>query len=75
MKKSDPAFGQSWQDWMNAVYLGADFYDGNHDSSYTPYDMNGNGQWDQNEDMHDLLGDETAWCIYNDKDSSISKKI
>ena len=28
--------------------------------------MNGNGQWDPNEDMPDLLGDETAWCVYND---------
>lgn len=66
VKKTDPAFGQSWQDWINAVYLGADFYDGNGDGNYTPFDRNGNGVWDPNEDMPDLLGDETAWCVYSD---------
>jgi hypothetical protein len=62
----DNAFGQSWQDWRNAVDLGADFYDGNKDGIYNPVDLNGNGEWDQNEDMPDLLGDRTLWCVFYD---------
>ena len=62
----DTAFGQSWQDWIDAVDLGADFYDGNVDGIYDPVDLNGNNQWDTNEDAPDLLGDETFWCVYND---------
>ena len=63
---SDSAFGQSWQDWNDAVALGADFYDGDGDGIYNPVDLNGNNQWDPNEDAPDLLGDETFWCVYND---------
>jgi hypothetical protein len=62
----DTAFGQSWQDWSDAVALGADFYDGDEDGIYNPVDLNGNGQWDPNEDAPDLLGNETFWCVYND---------
>jgi len=62
---NDP-FGQDWQDWKDAVVLGADFYDGNHDGLYNPIDLNGNGKWDESEDRPDLLGDVTAWCIYTD---------
>ena len=29
LTSSDIPFGQSWQDWIDAVDLGADFYDGN----------------------------------------------
>ncbi|MFC2119770.1 T9SS type A sorting domain-containing protein, partial [Bacteroidota bacterium] len=50
----------------DAVALGADFYDGNGDEVYNPVDLNGNNQWDPDEDMPDLLGDETAWCVYWD---------
>ena len=63
---SDPAFGYNWQRWRNAVELGADFYDGDKDGMYNPVDKNWNGIWDTNEDMPDLLGDQTAWCVYND---------
>lgn len=66
LRSDDPAFGQSWQDWIDAVALGADFYDGNHDGIYNPVDLNGNNQWDPNEDKPDILGDETYWCAYND---------
>jgi hypothetical protein len=62
----DTAFSQSWQDWSDAVALGADFYDGDEDGIYNPVDLNGNNQWDPNEDAPDLLGDETFWCVYND---------
>ena len=62
----DEPFGQSWQDWSDAVALGADFYDGNGDGSYTPDDLNQNGEWDPDEDRPDLIGDETVWCVYND---------
>jgi hypothetical protein len=63
---SDIPFGQSWQDWSDAVDLGADFYDGNNDDIYNPVDLNGNNQWDPDEDKPDLLLDETYWCVFND---------
>jgi hypothetical protein len=66
VRAMDMSFGQSWQDWSDAVALGADFYDGNEDGSYNPIDLNGNGSWDANEDRPSLIGDITAWCIYND---------
>lgn len=67
LKREDTPFGQSWQDWKTAVdKFGADFYDGDGDGKYNPIDKNGNGIWDADEDAPDLLGDETAWCVYND---------
>lgn len=69
---NDEAFGQSWQDWIDAVNLGADFVDGNGDGSYEPVDKVGpegeplNGQYDPWEDMPDLIGDELAWCVFHD---------
>ncbi len=63
---NDIPFGQSWQDWIDAVDLGADFYDGNGDGIYTPVDLNGNNQWDPDEDKPDLILDETYWCVFND---------
>jgi hypothetical protein len=66
VNSQDEAFGQSWQDWSDAVELGADFYDGNGDGEYDPVDLNGDGIWQSDEDMPDLIGDEMVWCIYND---------
>ena len=66
IKKEDSPFGYSWQQWKNAVSLGAEFYDGDGDGVYDPVDKNWNGTWDKNEDMPMLIGDETAWCVYND---------
>jgi hypothetical protein len=66
LKSSDPAFGTAWQDWKDAVDLGADFYDGDGDGIYSPSDKNGNGTWDSDEDRPDLLGDETVWTVYWD---------
>ena len=66
LRSDDPPFGQTWQDWIDAVDLGADFYDGDGNGVYNPVDLNGNNQWDPNEDMPDILGDETYWCAYND---------
>ena len=63
---NDIQFGQSWQDWSDAVDLGADFYDGNNDGIYNPVDLNGNNQWDPDEDKPDLILDETYWCVFND---------
>lgn len=64
--KNEPDFGESWQDWKEAVELGAYFYDGDGDGKYDPVDKNGNGKWDPDEDRPDLLGDQTVWCVYND---------
>ncbi len=47
LTSQDPDFGPSWQDWKDAVILGADFYDGDGDSEYNPVDLNGNGEWDE----------------------------
>jgi hypothetical protein len=66
IKKEDVPFGSSWQDWKEAVKLGAEFYDGDGDGIYNPVDKNFNGTWDFNEDMPMLIGDVTAWCVYND---------
>ena len=63
---NDVPFGQSWQDWIDAVNLGADFYDGDNDGNYNPADLNSNGQWDTNEDCPDILGDEMLWCVFHD---------
>ena len=66
VNSQDEPFGQSWQDWSDAVNLGADFYDGNGDGVYNPTDLNGDGIWEPDEDMPDLIGDEMVWCVYND---------
>lgn len=42
------------------------FYDGYNDGSYNPVDKNGNGRWDPDEDKPKIIGDFTAWCVYND---------
>ena len=68
VRKSDPPFGKSWQDWKDAVQFGAMFYDGDGDGIYNPVDKNRNGIWNTNEDMPYLLGDITAWCVYNDSE-------
>jgi hypothetical protein len=66
VSRTDPPFGAAWQNWRDAVSLGAYFYDGDNDGIYNPVDKNRNGIWDANEDMPDILGDKTAWCVYND---------
>ena len=66
-------FGLSWQKWRYAVEYGADFYDGDGDSIYNPVDLNGDGKWNSNEDAPDLIGDITAWCVYNDGVPSIDR--
>ncbi|MBU0474035.1 MAG: hypothetical protein KKF62_07710 [Bacteroidetes bacterium] len=66
VSQQDKQFGDSWQEWSDAVSIGADFYDGDGDGAYSPIDKNGNGKWDKDEDRPDILGDVTAWCVYND---------
>lgn len=66
VSQQDKQFGDTWQEWTDAVSIGADFYDGDGDGVYNPVDLNGNGKWDTNEDRPDILGDVTAWCVYND---------
>ncbi len=62
----DGEFSQSWEEWRQAVELGAEFYDGDGDGVYNPVDLNGNGKWDSDEDRPDIIGDETVWCVYHD---------
>ncbi|GJQ31983.1 MAG: hypothetical protein HBSAPP04_08220 [Ignavibacteriaceae bacterium] len=64
--QADSAFGSSWQTWKYAVELGARFWDGNHNGIYDPIDLNNNGIWEPNEDMPEILGEISYWCIYND---------
>lgn len=66
VKSTDTPFGTSWQEYRNAVLLGAEFYDGDGDGIYNPIDKNNNGQWDANEDKPFILGDVTTYCVYND---------
>ena len=66
LNSTDVPFGQSWQEWGDAVALGAKFYDGDGDGVYNPVDLNNNGVWDPDEDKPDIIGDETFWCVYND---------
>jgi hypothetical protein len=66
VKVTDPPFGTAWQDWKDAVELGADYYNGDGTAGYDPVDKNGNGQWDLDEDKPDILGDETVWTVYWD---------
>lgn len=66
VKCKDQPFSESWQDWKDAVELGAKYYDGNQNGVYDPIDGNQNGIWDKNEDRPDLIGDLTIWCVYND---------
>ncbi len=66
VSSSDTVFGQSWQNWKEAVNKGADFYDGDGDGIYIPVDLNGNNIWDKNEDAPGLKGDYTAFLVYND---------
>ncbi|MFH1525544.1 MAG: sialidase family protein, partial [Bacteroidota bacterium] len=66
LKSSDPPFSVSWKNWGFAVSQGADFYDGDNDGLYSPIDKNKNGLWDLDEDKPMFLGDESAWCVFND---------
>ncbi|MHC1736542.1 MAG: T9SS type A sorting domain-containing protein [Ignavibacteriaceae bacterium] len=66
VKSSDAPFAPSWFSWKTAVELGALFYDGDKDGVYNPRDLNMNSQWDPSEDRPDLIGDMTAFCVYND---------
>lgn len=66
VRSIDIPFGDSWQEWKNAVALGADFYDGDGNGIYNSADLNGDGKWNADEDRPDLIGDITAWCVYND---------
>lgn len=70
----DPPFGAAWQEWKSAVELGADFYDGDGDGTYNPQDLNGNGEWDPDEDRPDLVGDETGWTVFHDGVESGSRR-
>ena len=67
LKSSDGDFAQSWEEWRDAVGLGAYYHDGDADGAYNPVDLNGNGKWDPTEDRPDLIGDETVWCVYSDQ--------
>lgn len=74
LRQKEGDFAPSWEEWKDAVALGAYFYDGDGDGQYNPVDLNGNGKWDREsspgaadgEDRPDLLGDETVWCVYHD---------
>lgn len=66
VRVTDEPFKESWLEWKDAVSIGADFYDGDGDGVYNPVDKNNNSLWDADEDRPDLLGDVTAWCVYND---------
>ena len=63
VKRNDPPGGIAYQDWADAVALGADFYDVDGDGIYNP-----------SVDLPDILGDETVWCVYNDGTPSANRR-
>lgn len=66
LRQSDGDFAESWNEWKDAVALGAYYYDGDGDGQYNPVDLNANGKWDPTEDRPDLIGDATAWFVIKD---------
>ncbi|WP_337865212.1 hypothetical protein [Ignavibacterium sp.] len=66
LRQSDGDFAESWNEWKDAVALGAYYYDGDGDGQYNPVDLNANGKWDPTEDRPDLIGDATAWLVMKD---------
>ncbi len=66
VKSADVPFGPFWDDWKDAVDMGAYFYDGDMNGVYEAIDLNGNGEWDENEDRPDLIGDITFWDVFHD---------
>jgi hypothetical protein len=74
IRSDDEPFGYSWEDWSDAVALGADYFDGDGNGYYDPIDLNGNNQWDPNEDRPDILGDEMLWCVYHDGVPAIQRR-
>jgi hypothetical protein len=66
INSEDLPFSESWQNYRYAVMIGAPFYDGDFDGEYIPVDKNNNGIWDEDEDAPEMLGDITAWCVFND---------
>lgn len=64
-KQSTP-FGIEWQNWREAVELGAEFYDGDNDGAYDPVDNNENGICDSDEDRPAIYGDIMIWSVFND---------
>ncbi len=75
VSQNDPAFGASWQNWADAVTLGARYWDGNNDGNYNPVDLNNNGKWDPNEDMPEILGEVSVWCVFNDAVDTALRKF
>ncbi|MEZ4745737.1 MAG: hypothetical protein R3C41_06680 [Calditrichia bacterium] len=55
VNKSDAPGSRAYIDWQKAVELGASFKD-----------MDGDGVYDPNIDVPDILGDRTSWTVYND---------
>lgn len=55
VNKSDAPGSRAYIDWQTAVELGASFKD-----------MDGDGVYDPNVDVPDILGDRTSWTVYND---------
>ncbi len=68
-------FNSQWDEWKEAVELGAYYYDGDGDGKYNPVDLNGNGKWDPTEDRPDLIGDATVWCVYKDSRSPALRRF
>ncbi len=45
LRNWDVPFGDKWQEWKDAVKLGARFHDGDYDGVYNPVDKNDNCKW------------------------------
>lgn len=74
LNSNEGDFNASWGNWKDAVEQGALFYDGDFDGVYNPVDKNENGKWDTDEDRPDLIGDQTAWYVFNDSKEATMRK-
>lgn len=73
--RADSAFGTSWKYWKVAVSMGARYWDGDGNGYYDPIDRNGNGIWEPNEDMPEILGEVSYFTVYNDGVSGSVRKF
>ena len=59
----DPPGGEAYQEWAEAVALGAEFRDVNNDGIYEP-----------EVDQPPLIGDQMTWCVFNDEVSPLLRR-
>jgi hypothetical protein len=62
--RTDGPGSEAYQNWVDAVALGANFQDIDPDGPEGPEQPD--GKYDPNIDRPDIIGDKIIWCVYND---------